>query len=171
MEFDTHQLKVWPMYFDDLSSGRRNFDVRVNDRKFTIGDRLVLHEYNPVSKKYSGRHCVRYVQFMVSIQQFLAIHYAGVLRDSNLVVLGLSQFPDDGNIYPLNSAWQSVHNPPRRTMKVFVTDGLKYWTTTYIHKLRFWEFFPKQYRRGTRILYWMNIPTLPIENKHEQDQT
>lgn len=42
-----HVLKCWPMYFDAVKSGRKNFEVRRDDRGFQKGDVLVLQRWHP----------------------------------------------------------------------------------------------------------------------------
>ena len=37
-----HELKIYPKYFEDVISGKKTFEVRKNDRKFNIGDILIL---------------------------------------------------------------------------------------------------------------------------------
>ncbi len=53
-----HELKIWPEYFDDVSSGVKRYEVRRNDRDFKVGDELHLREYNPSSDAYTGRTCL-----------------------------------------------------------------------------------------------------------------
>lgn len=49
-----HELKIDPAPFDAVIRGWKFFEVRKNDRGFKNGDRLLLKEYNPASKKYTG---------------------------------------------------------------------------------------------------------------------
>lgn len=42
-----HVLKTWPMFFDAIKSGEKNFEVRrADDRLFREGDTLVLERTN-----------------------------------------------------------------------------------------------------------------------------
>jgi hypothetical protein len=50
-----HQLKIWPHYFQDVEVGQKAFEIRRNDRDFRPSDALILNEYDPISKEYSGR--------------------------------------------------------------------------------------------------------------------
>lgn len=50
-----HYLKVWPEFFNPLRTGEKRCEVRKADRNFNVGDRLVLREYDPEAKKYTGR--------------------------------------------------------------------------------------------------------------------
>lgn len=43
----THHLKSHPRYFEGARSGSRPFEIRLNDRDFRVGDRILLHEWDP----------------------------------------------------------------------------------------------------------------------------
>lgn len=60
-----HELKTWPDEFEMTKSGTKTFEVRKNDRDFSIGDYLVLREYSPDFEEYSGRSVTRYVQHIL----------------------------------------------------------------------------------------------------------
>lgn len=47
-----HELKTWPIYFNQIKSGNKTFEVRKNDRDFMEGDRLILKEWDNNSKGY-----------------------------------------------------------------------------------------------------------------------
>lgn len=42
----THELKILPEYFEAVTSGRKRFEIRKNDRNFKVGDVLDLKEVN-----------------------------------------------------------------------------------------------------------------------------
>lgn len=52
-----HGLKTWPVYFQAIIDGRKNFEVRYDDRGFQTGDTVILREYDPdrIATPYSGR--------------------------------------------------------------------------------------------------------------------
>jgi hypothetical protein len=59
----THTLKTWPEPFQAIVDGRKGFEIRKDDRGFAVGDRLVLHEWDPSPKDhrleprgYTGRY-------------------------------------------------------------------------------------------------------------------
>ena len=49
----THELKILPEYFEAVTSGRKRFEIRKNDRNFQIGDQLILKEWN--KEGFTGR--------------------------------------------------------------------------------------------------------------------
>lgn len=54
-EIKQHHLKTWPEYFADLKSGLKDFEVRYNDREFSVGDEVICQEYNPDKREYTGQ--------------------------------------------------------------------------------------------------------------------
>lgn len=61
-----HDLKIWPVYFEEAASGRMPFSIRDNHgRGFQKGDTVVLREWDPnvpevlqiglCSNRYTGR--------------------------------------------------------------------------------------------------------------------
>ena len=75
------QLKVWTQFFYALSTGAKNFEVRLNDRTYTEGTILHLCEYDQHSRVYTGRSCLRRVTYVLYGGQF------GV--EDGYVVMGL----------------------------------------------------------------------------------
>jgi len=49
----THKLKTWPEMFDAILDGSKPFEVRRDDRSFTVGDKLVLEEWDPSKRGFS----------------------------------------------------------------------------------------------------------------------
>ena len=65
-----HQLKTWPNYFQAILRGDKNFEVRKNDRNYQCGHELLLREYNPERKEYTGRILHRRVKYILHGDQF-----------------------------------------------------------------------------------------------------
>ena len=56
--------KTWPDLFEAVASGKKNFDMRLNDFVIHEGDTLVLEEWNPKTKEYTGRKLEKHVTFV-----------------------------------------------------------------------------------------------------------
>lgn len=59
------EKKTWPKFFEDIKSGKKNFDVRLADFKCKPGDVLVLREWDPKKKKYSGRVLEKKIKYVL----------------------------------------------------------------------------------------------------------
>jgi hypothetical protein len=60
------EKKTWPglKYFDAIVSGKKKFDLRLNDCDVQEGDTLVLREWDPRSKAYTGRTAEKKVTYV-----------------------------------------------------------------------------------------------------------
>lgn len=41
-----HELKLHKHFFSDVASGKKTFELRKNDRKFEVGDIIILEEWD-----------------------------------------------------------------------------------------------------------------------------
>lgn len=57
-----HELKILPEYFDAVNCGKKNFEIRFNDRNYQKDDELILREWN--GEEYTGRECHRWVGYI-----------------------------------------------------------------------------------------------------------
>lgn len=56
--------KVWPGYFDDILSGKKKYELRIADFDVEEGDILVLEEWDPQTKEYTGRKTEKKVTYV-----------------------------------------------------------------------------------------------------------
>lgn len=49
-----HELKILPEFFEAVTSGRKQFEIRKNDRNFKVGDQLILKEFDWLRDEYTG---------------------------------------------------------------------------------------------------------------------
>lgn len=66
----THALKTWPLFFKSVKDGTKQFELRKNDRQFKLGDTLLLQEYNPQEKKYTGEEWEGTIIYVFSDESF-----------------------------------------------------------------------------------------------------
>ena len=58
----THELKILPKWFEDVASGKKNFELRKNDRDFHVGDKLILREWE--RGNYTGNQLIRQIEYI-----------------------------------------------------------------------------------------------------------
>lgn len=58
--------KTWPEAFEKILSGEKTFDARLANFKCKVGDILVLEEYEPKKKKYTGRKIEKKITFILN---------------------------------------------------------------------------------------------------------
>lgn len=49
-----HDLKIWPVYFEQVKAKKKTFEVRKNDRNFKKDDTVTLKEWDPTTEAYTG---------------------------------------------------------------------------------------------------------------------
>ena len=49
------EKKIWPEYFERILTGDKKYELRLADFKCNKGDILLLKEWDPKTKKYTGR--------------------------------------------------------------------------------------------------------------------
>lgn len=59
-----HNLKTWPAPFEAVWDGRKTYEIRRDDRGFAVGDHLLLQEWDPATKTFSGRMILGEVTYM-----------------------------------------------------------------------------------------------------------
>lgn len=62
-EFMEHDLKILPEYFEPVLEGKKNFELRKNDRDYKVGDTLLLREW--YANEYTGREVRRKVTYIL----------------------------------------------------------------------------------------------------------
>ena len=55
--------KSWPEHFQKILEGKKKFDLRLADFEVKEGDILIFEEYDPKTKKYTGRSIRKKVNF------------------------------------------------------------------------------------------------------------
>jgi hypothetical protein len=56
-EVITHELKIYPRFFEAVMSGDKTFELRRNDRDYKVGDILLLEEFeDEICGSYTGRN-------------------------------------------------------------------------------------------------------------------
>ena len=88
-----HHLKSWPELFAATKSGKKMFDLRrSHDRAFTVGDTVILFEYDK-DKGYTGQQMTVVIDYITDTKNHCAL--SPVALDSNHCILGYN-LPNKG---------------------------------------------------------------------------
>ena len=64
-----HELKIAPIYYQQVFLGYKNFEIRKNDRDFNAGDRVFLKEFDVDSQVYTGRQLIADIGYVCDYEQ------------------------------------------------------------------------------------------------------
>jgi len=59
------EKKIWTEFFENVKSGKKKFELRLADFKIKPGDTLVLREWDPKKKEYTGRQVKKSVTYVL----------------------------------------------------------------------------------------------------------
>jgi len=59
------EKKVWPEYFQKIVDGLKKYELRLADFDIKEGDILILKEWDPRSRKYTGREISKKVTYIL----------------------------------------------------------------------------------------------------------
>lgn len=76
----THEVKIWPKYFDAVVEGRLTFQLRRDDRNYQVGERMLMREWDQGA--YTGREVLAEITFKMERTR--------VPSERDLTTLGLS---------------------------------------------------------------------------------
>lgn len=63
------EKKTWPETFQKVLSGEKTFDARIADFKIKKGDILILREWDPETRKYTGRKVEKKVGYVLKTKK------------------------------------------------------------------------------------------------------
>lgn len=66
-----HALKTEPVFFEDIKSGAKTFEIRKADRPFKVGDTIVLQEFDPEKEEYSGNEWTGLITYLMDDPAFV----------------------------------------------------------------------------------------------------
>ena len=59
-----HEKKIWPEHFENILSGKKTYELRLADWECNAGDTLLLREWDPHTKSYTGRVLEKQVTYV-----------------------------------------------------------------------------------------------------------
>jgi hypothetical protein len=77
-----YAVKSWPQFFEPMVAGRKLHDMRnKRDRQYKVGDRMLLCEFDPFGKGYTGRYAVAVITYITSNDTPCALSSVGLGDD------------------------------------------------------------------------------------------
>lgn len=67
-----HRKKCIPSLFEDVYTGKKRFEVRLADFAIESGDEIVLEEWDPVQRVYTGRACTIEIDYILKTKDMPA---------------------------------------------------------------------------------------------------
>ena len=95
-----HELKIYPEYLKEVLSGDKTFEVRKNDRPYTIGDTIHFREFNKESNEYGAIEADYIISYILCDGEYVK---------DGFVVLGIKPC-DMKRSLSLYMAWDILHN-------------------------------------------------------------
>lgn len=70
-----HALKIEPNFYEEIRNGDKQFEVREDDRHYSVGDVLALNELDDTRTEYTGRALLAKVTCVLRDERFLQKNY------------------------------------------------------------------------------------------------
>jgi len=127
----THDLKLVDKYFEPVLYGIKNFEVRLNDRDYRIGDILVLRETNSKTGKYTGNVTKRVITYITDFNQ-----------QEGYVILGISEVTCNHRIQGIISEMLALIDESEWLLKEYTEQESKLdkECSDFLHLLEFTDF-------------------------------
>ncbi len=58
------EKKIWPEYFNKILAGEKTYELRLADWEINTGDTLILKEWDPKTKTFTGRELTKKVGYV-----------------------------------------------------------------------------------------------------------
>lgn len=85
----TIRKKIWPDYFDAIASGKKKYELRLNDFEAHEGDVLLLEEWDPKTKQYTGRRTEKTVTYVGKFKIDQLFWSESDIRENGIQVLSI----------------------------------------------------------------------------------
>lgn len=84
----TIKKKIPPNFYELVNSNRKNFELRLNDFEIKEGDTIILEEWDPKTKEYTGRTIEREVGYTLHFK-LNDFNQEELIKEKGLVVFSL----------------------------------------------------------------------------------
>lgn len=81
------EKKAWPELFEKVLRGEKNADLRIADFEIKAGDTLVLKEFDPETKAFTGRKVERKVSAVTRLDRLFEMYSEKDLKQKGLLLI------------------------------------------------------------------------------------
>lgn len=85
----TIRKKIWPEYFEAVASGKKKCELRLHDFDIMEGDTLVLEEWDPETRDYTGRKLEKKVSYVSTFKIEQLVWPEEEIKKSGLQIISL----------------------------------------------------------------------------------
>ena len=85
----TIKKKILPEYFDAVVSGKKKYELRLNDFEVKEGDTLILEEWDPKTVQYTGRRVNKNVTYVRGFKIDQLFWPEKEIKDKGLQIISL----------------------------------------------------------------------------------
>ncbi len=64
-----HQIKIQTKYLDEVLAGRKQFEIRYNDRDYRVGDIVTMTEFDPEKEIKKPRSFIGEIKYLTDFAQ------------------------------------------------------------------------------------------------------
>lgn len=86
----TIKKKIWPEYFELVATGQKRFELRLADFEIKEGDTLLLEEWDPKTKEYTGRKIEKRVGYILKFD-LNDFGQEETIKEKGLIVIQLDE--------------------------------------------------------------------------------
>lgn len=69
----THAVKTWKEYYKLQEAGTKLFELRKDDRPYSVGDRFLSQEFDQHTNKYTGKEKVYEITYILRDAEFFGL--------------------------------------------------------------------------------------------------
>jgi hypothetical protein len=85
-----HDVRSWSHLFQEMQAGRKKHDLRKNDRDYKVGDLLMLHEYDNINGRYTGRKLALNITYITG-RTAVPCAVSSAVLDNDYVILSVER--------------------------------------------------------------------------------
>lgn len=85
----TIKKKIWPKFFESVNSGKKTFEYRLADWEAKEDDTLILEEWDPKTKKYTGRSIEKKIGNVLKLKDVPNFHAQEEIDKYGFMIISL----------------------------------------------------------------------------------